>query len=73
MILDLRLSNQKPPRWDQKYIRNKILEYQKTFEVDSIQKIWVCGPPMLEELFDDYLYKLSKEFNLDFRTQVDIM
>lgn len=35
----------KLPRWDEKFIK-KTLE---TYQPENIAKIWVCGPPLLEE------------------------
>jgi hypothetical protein len=53
--LELRLSEEKSPRWDLKFINEKIDQYKKSYEETQIKKIWVCGPPLLEEHFEDYL------------------
>ena len=71
--LELRLCSEKSPRWDLKFIQSKIAEHKKQFEVDSIQKFWVCGPPLLEELFEGYLKEVCKSEKMNFRTQVNIM
>jgi hypothetical protein len=34
----------------------------------SVQKIWVCGPPLLNESFDKDLEVVSKIINIDFKT-----
>ena len=49
--LYVRLSgeNQNPQRWDQKFIHDQL---QKKFDLDEIKKIWVCGPPVMNETFD---------------------
>jgi len=59
----------KEPRWDAKFIK-KMLE---TYQPEGIGKIWVCGPPLLEEQFDMALGKMAPAFGLNFATQVDIM
>ena len=48
--LVVRLSDQKTPRWDKKYLDEQISK--------SVQKIWVCAPPLMEENFDKYLEEI---------------
>jgi hypothetical protein len=38
------------------------------YHPEGIGKIWVCGPPLLEEQFDMALGKLAPTFDLDFAT-----
>mmetsp|Transcript_72594 Transcript_72594/g.100651 ORF Transcript_72594/g.100651 Transcript_72594/m.100651 type:complete len:209 (+) Transcript_72594:1897-2523(+) len=47
--LKVRLSNEKAtgPRWDDKFIT----EQMKSFGSD-LKKVWVCGPPVMNETFD---------------------
>jgi NAD(P)H-flavin reductase len=40
---------QKPPRWDNDYIKAQIELLSK---VEDITKIYVCGPPIMNETFD---------------------
>jgi len=37
-----------PRRWDEKFICDQF----EQFEVDEIKKVWVCGPPAMQETFD---------------------
>jgi hypothetical protein len=45
----------------------------ETYESEGIGKIWVCGPPLLEEQFDMALGKLAPTYGVNFATQVDIL
>lgn len=65
--LKLRFSNEKSPRWDKHFIDEEIREH------GEVKKIWVCGPPLMSELFDKYLQQIVPVHEMDFRTQVDIM
>jgi len=39
-----------------------------------IKKVWVCGPPIMNEQFETILGDgLSEQYGLDFKTQVDLM
>lgn len=48
--LFVRLSQEKvnPGRWDEAFIRQEI----DKFGAKNIQKVWVCGPPVMNETFD---------------------
>ena len=48
--LHLRLSQEKvnPGRWDEAFIQREL----NTLGRDEIQRIWVCGPPVMNETFD---------------------
>ena len=48
--LHLRLSAEKvnPQRWDEAFIRQEI----DKFGFKNIQRVWVCGPPVMNETFD---------------------
>jgi len=64
--LFFRFGDAKPklPRWDEKFIK-KTLE---TYQPEGIGKIWVCGPPLLEEQFDMALAKMAPTFGINFAT-----
>ena len=55
--LYVRLSqeDQNPKRWDQDFV----LQQLKQFNVDEIEKIWVCGPPTMNETFDKAFHSLN--------------
>lgn len=57
----------KPPRWDEHYLFNVMSQ------AVVIQKMWICGPPLMDESFDKILAKLSHVFGLDFKTQIEIL
>jgi NAD(P)H-flavin reductase len=42
-------AGEKPPRWDNDYIKSQIDLMSKAGE---IKKIYVCGPPIMNETFD---------------------
>jgi predicted ferric reductase len=62
--LFFRFSDQKSPRWNEDFIKKQLEIYQK----ETIAKIYVCGPPLLEEQFDKTLNALAPKFGLDFKT-----
>jgi hypothetical protein len=39
----------------------------------KISKVWVCGPPLMNQTFDKVLTKIAKEYNLDPLVDIDIM
>ena len=49
--LHLRLSqeNVNPQRWDEAFIRQEIAKHGGA---SNIQRVWVCGPPVMNETFD---------------------
>lgn len=50
--LKKRISNEgKPPRWDEKFVSN---ELEKLAE-GELERVWVCGPPVMNETFDRVL------------------
>mmetsp|Transcript_6602 Transcript_6602/g.8960 ORF Transcript_6602/g.8960 Transcript_6602/m.8960 type:complete len:142 (+) Transcript_6602:3288-3713(+) len=48
--LHTRLSQEKinPQRWNEQFIRQEIAK----FGVQDIRRVWVCGPPVMNETFD---------------------
>ena len=71
--LILRLSKgapTKPPRWDRKYLESELTNCKKQAKIN---KVWACGPPLLDEQFDKILLEVSETYDIDFKTQVDIM
>lgn len=74
----LRFSDQFMPRWDKAFAFNNLMHYTKVANtvVDfdfNIKKVWVCGPPLMSEKFSRYLSDLAPYFDLDFKTQIDIL
>lgn len=67
----VRLSNSdalfKPPRWTPQYI-----EEQLTPLKDTLSRVWVCGPPSLNETFDKTLEAIGPMINLK-PSQYEIM
>ena len=49
----------KPPRWDESYIEKEL-----TPHAGKLQKVWVCGPPILNETFDKALGKLANQLKI---------
>jgi len=54
--LNVRLSTDSNRRWDEHFIRSKIGEHHQ-----GLKKIWVCGPPVMNETFDKTLEGLANE------------
>ncbi|TNV80991.1 hypothetical protein FGO68_gene3814 [Halteria grandinella] len=57
--LHLRFSDLKVPRWDKDFIHRELLRFQ-----GKVNKIWVCGPPLMNETFDQNLQNMKGEFGL---------
>ena len=49
----------KLPRWTPEYIEKELLVSQ-----GKIQKIWVCGPPAMNEMFDKTLGNLTDKLQI---------
>ena len=63
--LKLRLSQpekyaKKEPRWDKDFLKKEI--------PNTAQKIWVCGPPLMNEKFDRDLEDICKDKGINFLT-----
>ena len=65
-ILHTRFSSQKETKWDEEFITSHLKGKQ-------VEKVWVCGPPLMEESFDKILCSVCPGLGIDFKTQVDIM
>ena len=57
----------KPQRWDEDYIEKELMPYS-----GKINKIWVCGPPMLNQSFDIALDKLKTKLKIT-SDKIDIL
>lgn len=58
--LNLRLSDEvKGARWDQNFIEKELQEHK-----GEISRIWVCGPPRMNEEFDRSLEKIAPKLGL---------
>ena len=60
----------KPPRWERAYLDDELM---KCKQMAKINKIWACGPPLMDEQFDKILLDVAGKYDVDFRTQIDIM
>ena len=65
--LKLRLSEGNSQRWTEEFVTEAI-ENQK-----NLQKVWVCGPPLMNENFEKYLRNLEKKEKINMLKQVEIM
>lgn len=52
-VARLRLENINKERWNDAFI-------EKAIKSMKSQKIWVCGPPAMSEIFERFLYKLNE-------------
>jgi len=48
------------PRWTPEYVKEEL-----TPMTGQIQKVWVCGPPAVNEMFDKTLANLSGSLGLN--------
>jgi len=57
----------KPPRWDQNWIEKTLMPYK-----GKMKKIWVSGPPVLNESFDKAFEQIGEKLGLAHH-EIDIM
>ena len=57
----------KMPRWTPKFIEDELVP-----QAGQIKKIWVCGPPVMNEMFDKTLGGLASKLQIQTH-QVDVM
>ena len=50
-----RFSDEKQIRWTDDYITNQIQSHST-----NLKRVWVCGPPMMNENFDKLFSKIEK-------------
>ena len=57
----------KQERWAKDIIRDQLIPYS-----GKLSKVWVCGPPILNQTFDMALDQIRDELNLG-KDQIEIM
>ncbi|CDW84971.1 cytochrome b5-like heme steroid binding domain containing protein [Stylonychia lemnae] len=68
--LILRFSNEfMSERWNAQFIERQVEIFTQN---KQIKKIWVCGPPMMNEVFDRTFEEISQQYDLD-RSIVEIL
>eukprot|EP00347_Sterkiella_histriomuscorum_P018114 403346733 len=58
--LHTRFSNNSKERWDDQFIENALKKH-----VQNLRRLWVCGPPRMNEDFHKCLEKLTKTLGID--------
>jgi len=59
--LHVRMSTDKTqPRWNDAFLKENLMK------IRDLQHVWVCGPPLMEEVFDRFLSVNSKAMGLEF-------
>ena len=71
-ILNVRFSTpdnpaDKKPRWDAKFIEQELTPFSK-----EIKRVWICGPPVMNELFDRTMEGLQEKLGLK-PHQIDVL
>lgn len=65
--LNVRFSNESKSRWDSEFIEKELTKH-----MGKISKVWVCGPPKMNEDFDKVLEKLAPQLQIG-KDQYEIM
>lgn len=60
-----RFSDEKSARWDSKYIEQQLPK--------KVTRVWVCGPPAMNENFEHIMRGQCRRLEMDFTTQVELM
>lgn len=55
-----RFSNESKQRWDANFINEQIKIHSH-----SLKKVWVCGPPVMNEFFDKHFLSINPAFNYE--------
>ena len=59
----------KPPRWNTEFIEEQLKPHD-----GKIERVWVCGPPAMNQLFDEGLESLNKSNRLPLsQDRIEIM
>ena len=59
----------KPPRWNTEFIEEQLMPHE-----GKIERVWVCGPPAMNQLFDEGLEALNKSNKLSLsQDRIEIM
>ena len=66
--LKTRFSNESKERWNFSFLGKQL----ENINNNEIKKIWVCGPPIMNEEFDRNLEKLCPKLNID-RNIIEIL
>ncbi len=62
----VRYSSQGGPRWDEEFIERQVeIHHKASQDSGGIKKIWVCGPPVMNELFDRTLDRVAPKHGLN--------
>lgn len=64
----LRISSKTKQRWDNEYIERQLQIQTKT----DLRKVWVCGPPAMNETFDRCFDRIGTQYGLN-RNQWEIL
>jgi len=59
-----RLSTGKGIKWDENFFDVLFDDFEKK---NKVKKIWICGPPILQENFERAVYKM-KEKKIDYHS-----
>jgi len=61
-----RISSETKQRWDENFIINALKEQKK------VERLWVCGPPPMNEQFEKVLAENHKMLGMEF-SDYDVM
>lgn len=59
---------QRPPRWDEAYMKKELFN----FGHGKITRVWVCGAPIMNQVFDQAFENLAPYLGL-VASQIEIM
>ena len=56
-----RLSKERinPARWDEKWIEKTL----RSYKASDVERMWVCGPPVMNETFDRTLMDMKLRYS----------
>ena len=68
-LTDQQYGGSRPARWNTEYIGEQLKPLES-----KIERIWVCGPPVMNQLFDEGLEALNKSNKLSIsQDRIEIM
>jgi hypothetical protein len=58
LVMRLKFEGINDRYWDANFLRDELIMSQQ-YDLNKIERIWVCGPPLMNEIFDRAFFDLA--------------
>ena len=74
LITRFRFEGVNERKWDKQFLEEELVTSGK-FDLDDISRVWVCGPPSMNQTFDQAFDELRQTYGSRFLSadKIDIM